>query len=74
VHLDIIKVLLQLMHKRIALKGVLKFTLTLVCICYQVLAGVCLLHCSKPDWARFRTVQQTHTSKDLITNAATPPD
>jgi len=50
----------QLMHKRIALKGVLKFTFTMLktvnwntwmwliwwcgCICYQVLAGVCLLY------------------------------
>jgi len=30
------------------------------------------MHCSEPNW--FRIVQQTHTSKNQITYAATPTD
>jgi hypothetical protein len=40
-------------------------------ICHTVTATCRYKHCVEP-W--FHTVQQTHTDKDLITYAASPPD
>jgi len=75
--------LLKLQCQNNWLKYIIVVNLVVCLVCYQVLAGLCLLHCSERDSVRFRIVQQIesgselcsrHTSKDLITYLATPPD
>jgi hypothetical protein len=66
VHLDIIKVFTPT-DAQVFFKSI-KIYITTAPTCFSVIT--ILRVCT--NW--FRTVQQTYTSKDLITYAATPPD
>jgi redox-regulated HSP33 family molecular chaperone len=62
------------MYKRIALKGVLKFTLKQLQTVSVQLPSSGMMMMIMMTTVRFRTVRLTYTSKHLKTYAATPPD